>query len=183
MKIQPEIRTEKLILRPFLLSDSKRVQQLAGDIRVATTALNIPYPYKDGMAEAWIGSHREGMVNDKEITYGIVLKENNELIGAIGFMINRAHRKAELGYWIGIPYWGKGYCTESSKAMIKFGFDRLDLNKIYANALVSNVASWTVMEKSGMKYEGTLRHEVIKDGVPQDLKQYAIIKEDFESLY
>ena len=179
MKEQPILQTKRLILRPFKLSDSKIVQELAGDSRIAETTLNIPHPYKDGIAEAWIGTHRESFYNNTGITYAIVKKDDNKLIGAIGLMINSNHKKAELGYWIGVPYWGQGYCTESSKEIIKLGFDILDLNKIFARARVENIASWTVMEKINMKYEGTLRHEVIKDGVPIDLKAYAIIREDY----
>jgi len=179
MKEQPILQTERLIIRPFKLSDSQRVQELAGNPKIAETTLNIPHPYKDGMAEAWIGTHRESFYNNTGITYAIIKKDDNKLIGAIGLMINNNHRKAELGYWIGVPYWGEGYCTESAREIIKLGFDGLDLNKIYARALVDNIASWTVMVKIGMEYEGTLRHEVIKDGVPIDLKSYAIIREDF----
>lgn len=176
MREQPILQTERLILRPFMLSDSKSVQKLAGDHRIADTTLNIPHPYSDGMAEAWIGSHREAFFNDNGITYAITKKGDDELIGAIGLMINRLHRKAELGYWVGVEYWGQGYCTEATKTIIKLGFEKLDLNKIYARAFVTNIASWTVMEKAGMIYEGTLRQEIIKDGVPLDLKSFAIIK-------
>lgn len=180
MDKQKSIKTERLTLRPFQLSDAKRVQLLAGDKRIAETTLNIPHPYENGMAESWIESHHDSFIKGISFTYAIIEKESNVLIGAIGLMINSIHRKAELGYWIGVQYWGKGYCTEASKAVIKLGFEYLNLNKIFARALVSNVGSWTVMEKIGMFYEGTLRHEVIKDGIPYDLKSYAILKEDYD---
>ncbi len=177
---QPIIVTERLVLKPFLLSDARRVQYLAGNTKVAETTLNIPHPYEDGMAESWIGTHRESFNEGKGFTYAITNKDTDELIGAIGIMINPTHRRGELGYWIGVPYWGNGYCTEASKALIKYGFTELLLNKICANALVTNIASWTVMEKAGMLYEGTLRQEVIKDGVAYDLKAYAILKDEYE---
>lgn len=176
---QPVIYTDNLILRPFVLSDARIVQQLAGDVKIAETTLNIPHPYENGMAEAWIGTHRESFSEGKGVTYAVVKNDTNELIGAIGLMINPAHKKAELGYWIGFPYWRNGYCTEASIALIKYGFVELDLNKIYAKAFVLNVGSWTVMEKAGMVYEGTLRQEVIKNGIPYDLKSYAVLREDF----
>lgn len=178
---QPNIDTERLILRPFLLSDSKRVQHLAGNTKVAETTLNIPHPYEDGMAEVWIGTHRESFNEGKGVTYAIVSKDTDELIGAIGIMINPTHCRGELGYWIGVPYWGNGYCTEASKALINFGFNELFLNKICANALVTNIASWTVMEKVGMLYEGTLRQEVMKNDLSYDLKTYAILKDEYEN--
>ncbi len=179
MTDQPMLYSERLILRPFTLSDAFIVQKLAGNPKIAETTLNIPHPYENGMAEMWIGTHRESFNEGKGVTYAIVNKDSKELIGAIGLMINLVHEKAELGYWIGLPYWGKGYCTEASKLLIDFGFNKLDLNKIYAKALVSNKNSWNVMEKVGMNYEGTLRQEVIKDGIAYDLKSYAILKDEY----
>jgi RimJ/RimL family protein N-acetyltransferase len=179
MNNQPNLNTERLVLRPFTLSDSYMVQKLAGNTKIAETTLNIPHPYENGMAEAWIGTHRESFSEGKAVTYAIVNKVTNDLIGAIGLMINPAHKKAELGYWIGFPYWGMGYCTEASRLLIDYGFNELLLNKIYAKAFVANTGSWTVMEKAGMSYEGTLRQEVIKDGIAYDLKTYAILKDEY----
>ncbi|MFA7533959.1 MAG: GNAT family N-acetyltransferase [Tissierellaceae bacterium] len=180
MRIQPTLETDRLILRPFLLSDAKIVQKLAGDYKIAVTTLNIPHPYEDGMAESWIGTHSENFKEGNGVTYAIVNKSDGSLIGAIGLMINKVHRRAELGYWIGVPFWNRGYCTEASKVIVQYGFEKLDINKIFARALVSNTGSWKVMEKTGMSYEGTLKHEVLKDGIPLDLKTYAIIREDYK---
>lgn len=177
---QPNLYTERLVLRPFKLSDAKQVQMLAGEMKIAETTLNIPHPYENGMAEAWIGTHRQGLKQEKEVTYAIVNANTDQLMGAISLMsINPIHKKAELGYWIGVPYWGKGYCTEASKALIDYGFKDLNLNKIYAKALVTNIASWTVMEKVGMSHEGTLRQDMIKDGVAYDFKTYGILKDEY----
>lgn len=181
MNNQPNLHGERLILRTFTLSDAYLVQKLAGHIKIAETTLNIPHPYENGMAEAWIGTHRESFTEGKGVTYAIVNKVTNDLIGAIGLMINPTHKKAELGYWIGFPYWGMGYCTEASRLLIDYGFNELLLNKIYAKAFVSNTGSWTVMEKAGMSYEGTLRQEVIKDGIAYDLKTYGILKNEYFS--
>lgn len=179
MEIQPIIKTERLILRPFELSDSKRVQELAGDSKISKTTLNIPHPYEDGLAESWISAHRDNLNSGKSITYAIVKKDTDELIGSISLMLNKIHKKAELGYWIGVPYWKKGYCTEASQRIIEFGFRELQLNRIYALAMVDNVGSWRVMEKVKMKYEGTRRQDVIKNGVSVDLKSYGILREEF----
>lgn len=179
MDTQPIIETERLILRPFELSDSKSVQELAGDSRIAETTLNIPHPYEDGMAETWINTHKDNLNSGKIITYAIEKKDTKELIGAIGLVINKIHKKAELAYWIGVPYWRKGYCTEASKSIIAFGFEELNLNRIYALAMEINAGSWKVMEKVGMKYEGTRKQDVVKNGLPMDLRSYAIIREEF----
>ncbi len=177
--IQPVIETERLTLRPFHLSDAKRVQELAGDVKIAETTLNIPHPYEDGMAEAWIGTHKDSLVDGKSITYAITEKNTGALVGAISLMgMNNIHRKAELGYWIGVPYWNKGYCTEAARVFVELGFKELNLNRIYALAFATNKGSWSVMEKTGMIYEGTRREDVVKDGIPQDLKSYGILRKD-----
>ncbi len=112
------------------------------------------------------------------ITYAITLKGSEELIGAISLMINKVHKKAELAYWIGVDYWGNGYCSEASKTLIKYGFDELNLNRIFALSMDSNVGSYKVMEKIGMKYEGIRRQDIIKNGVSKDLVSYSILKNE-----
>lgn len=182
MEKQPILKTSRLLLRPFDINDAKRVQELAGDIKVATHTLNIPHPYEDGMAEAWINTHKEHLEQDKSITYAVVIHKTQELIGAISLMLNLNHKKAEIGYWFGAPYWGKGFCTEATIEIIKLGFEQLGLNKIFACAVVENTGSWRVMEKAGMAFEGVRRQEVLKWGEFKDLKFYYILSEDYKTL-
>ena len=177
---QTTIKTERLILRPFDLSDSKRVQELAGDIKIAETTLNVPYPYEDGMAESWIATHENNFNSGNGIIYAIVKKDTRELIGTVSLMgIKNIHKKAELAYWIGAPYWGNGYCTEACQSIIEFGFKNVNLNKIYALSFVDNIGSWRVMEKLGMEYEGTRREDVIKNGIAINARSYSILKREF----
>lgn len=180
MYSQPIIHTDRLLLRPFKISDSSKVKELAGHSKIAETTLHVPHPYQDGMAETWINSHKDIFINKKGIIYAIIKKDSNELIGTVGLSINDIHRKAELAYWVGVPYWGKGYCTEASKALIEYGFKELNLNRIYALSMDYNIGSYKVMENIGMKCEGTRKQDVIKNGVPKDLKSYAILKEEFK---
>jgi RimJ/RimL family protein N-acetyltransferase len=180
MEGQPILYTERLLLRPFSLDDAKRVQALAGDIKVATYTINIPHPYEDGVAEHWISTHNENLEQNKSITYAVVIDEIQELIGAISLMLNLNHKKAEIGYWFGASYWNKGYCTEAAREMIKLGFEQLDLNKIFACAVVENIGSWRVMEKAGMSFEGVRRQDVLKWGEFKDLKYYYVLKEDYK---
>ena len=176
---QPIIKTERLILRTFDLSDSKRVQELAGNIKIAETTLNVPYPYEDGMAESWIAIHENNFNNGNGITYAVVKKDTRELIGVVSLMgINNIHKKAELAYWMGVPYWGNGYCTEACQAIIQFGFENTNLNKIYALSFEDNIGSWRVMEKLGMEYEGIRRQDVIKNGIAMDSRSYSILREE-----
>ncbi len=102
--------------------------------------MNVPYPYEDGMAESWIGTHENSFNNGNGITYAIVNKDTRELIGTISLMgIKNIHKKAELAY-----------CTEACHAIIEFGFENANLNKIFVLSFEDSIGSWRVMEKLGM---------------------------------
>ena len=171
----PCIETERLILRPFNLEDAKEVQRLAGDIEIAKTTLHIPHPYEDGMAEEWINRHVEAYERGVSLTLAITHKEEKYLIGAVGLIINKDHDRAELGYWIGKPYWNKGYCLEAAKALCDYGFQKIGLNKICASHLKRNPASGKVMQKIGMEQEGVFREHVKKWGKYEDLVYYGMV--------
>ncbi|HEY44041.1 MAG TPA: GNAT family N-acetyltransferase [Anaerolineae bacterium] len=177
---QPFLETDRLLLRPFSLSDAPIVQKLVGDEAIAATTLNIPHPYEDGMADEWIGSHQEGFEKGEAVIFAITLRDGNALIGAIGLEINQQHERAELGYWIGKPYWSKGYCTEAAEAVVRFGFDKYKMLRIHAAHFSNNKASGRVMEKIGMKHEGRLRNHIKKWGRFEDLEVYGILREEFK---
>jgi RimJ/RimL family protein N-acetyltransferase len=86
-----------------------------------------------------------------------------------------------LGYWIGKPYWSKGYCTEAGKEMLRYGFIVLGLNRIHASYLSRNPASGRVMEKLGMIHEGTRRQHVLKWDVFEDVELKGILKKDWKT--
>lgn len=179
---QPELLTERLRLRPFTLADAPRVQKLAGDAAIADTTYNIPHPYETGMAEAWIGYHPHDFDAGINATFAIALLKTDELLGAIGLSIKKMHQRAEMGYWIGVPYWGKGYCTEAARAMLKYGFRQLQLNRIVAEHFARNPASGRVMQKLGMTFEGTLRQHMQKGAQFEDMKVYGILRDEFVTL-
>jgi RimJ/RimL family protein N-acetyltransferase len=101
------------------------------------------------------------------------------LIGAMGIHISQSHNRAELGYWIGVPYWNQGYCTEAARAVLRYGFETLGLNRIQARHLARNPASGRVMIKIGMRHEGTMRQAVIKWEAYEDIKLYAILRSEY----
>jgi RimJ/RimL family protein N-acetyltransferase len=167
MRKLPTLTTARLVLRRFLLSDATTVQRLAGDREVADTTLAIPHPYPDGMAESWIAAHEGAWTRHEGATLAITEAEAG-LVGAISLRIELPQRRAELGYWIGRPYWGHGYATEAVRAMLDFGFRRLSLHRIYAYHFVRNPASARVLAKAGMEHEGTLRGHFYRWGAPED---------------
>lgn len=180
MKEQPVLETRRLILRPFAASDAADVQRLAGDREIADTTLNIPHPYEDGMAEEWIATHRPRFEEGKLCNFAITLRDSGDLIGAMGLVITRRFDHAELGYWMGKPYWGKGFCTEAGRAVIEYGFTHLGLHRIHASYMARNPASGRVMRKLGMKQEGVLRGHVKKWDKYEDLILFAIVKPEWE---
>jgi RimJ/RimL family protein N-acetyltransferase len=172
--------TERLVLRPFNLSDAADVQRLAGAPQIADTTLNIPHPYQNGMAEAWIETHAPAFARGEMAIFAIT-DPAGPLLGAISLRLEPAHGRAELGYWIGVPYWGRGYATEAAVAIIAYGFEVLAVERIYAAHLVRNPASGQVMRKAGMAYEGCHRRHIHKHGRPEDIACYGILRTDHPS--
>jgi RimJ/RimL family protein N-acetyltransferase len=177
MAPQPTLQTERLLLRPFRLEDAAAVQRLAGVREIADTALTIPHPYLDGMAESWIGTHAEAWERQERAAFAITT-EADGVIGAISLHLKPAHRRAELGYWVGQPFWNRGHATEAALAAISFALGALGLNRIHAAHLTRNPASGRVLTKAGMRFEGTLRQHVIKWDRPEDVAVYGILRTD-----
>ena len=180
MKIHPTLQTARLTLRPFAPADAPEVQRLAGAKEIAATTLNIPHPYEDGMAAQWIATHPQAFNEGKQVTFAMERNSDSALIGAIGLHdIRDRHSRAEMGYWVGAPYWGQGYCTEAARAILDYGFNTICLNRIYATHLARNPASGRVMQKIGMQYEGRLRQHARKGGQFEDLEHYGILRADY----
>ncbi|MDH5229131.1 MAG: GNAT family N-acetyltransferase [Gammaproteobacteria bacterium] len=164
MEAQPELHSPRLILRAFNTNDAAQVQALAGDERIADTTAHIPHPYPADAAINWISTHANAWQTGEAVVYAIILNAGQTLIGAISII--RIHQQqAEIGYWIGVPFWGKGYATEALQTIIKFAFKQLRLKRLSANYLQRNPASGRVLTKAGMQCcgEGKLdcgyRHE------------------------
>jgi len=179
MEQRTTLHTQRLILRPFEIVDARDVQRLAGDHAIADTTLNIPHPYEDGMAEQWIATHQPQFEAGEGRVFAIALRATGELVGAIGLVMNRRFDRAELGYWIGRPYWNQDYCTEAGHAVLWYGFTELNLNRIHAYHLSRNPASGRVMEKLGMTREGLLRQHAKKWDKYEDLVEYGLLRQDW----
>lgn len=174
----PILQTKRLILRAFEPADAPRVQALAGAREVALTTLSIAHPYEDGMAEQWIAGHGAAWENREHLSLAITSEEEG-LMGAMGLVLAMPHRRAEIGYWIGVPYWGRGLATEAAMAVIDYGFRELELNRIVGQVYSMNPASSRVLEKVGMTHEGTLRQHIIRFDALQDVKYYAILASEW----
>ena len=173
----PSLETERLLLREFLIADAPVVQRLAGDERISRTTF-VPHPYEDGMAAEWIRSQARDYRAGKAINFAIVAMEEGTLVGSIGLRLSPTHRRGELGYWIGVPYWGRGYCTEAGRAVVRWAFEALDLHRVCAPHFASNPASGRVLEKIGMRAEGHLRDHYFRDGKYEDSVFWGILRSD-----
>ncbi len=168
--------TERLILRPLHAGDAGVVRELAGDCEVARTTLHIPHPYPDGAAQEWIAGLRPAAKEGRLHTFAMVRRSDDLFLGVISLATEKEHRRAELAYWLGRPYWGQGYTTEAARRMVRFGFEQLDLHRICAFAMAKNPASARVMQKIGMSHEGRLVQHIRKWDQYEDLDAYGIIR-------
>jgi ribosomal-protein-alanine N-acetyltransferase len=176
---RPTIKTERLILRPITLEDVPEIQRLAGDRDVSsqTSDGEIPQP---GTEEQWFKKRQERFEKGEVVDFAIIHRDEGILIGAIG--LGAEYKKDEsmqLGFWIGKPYWNQGYCTEAARAVVRYGFEALELHRIYSRHFTRNPASGHVMQKIGMKHEGTLREAYKKWGRFEDIVCYAILKSEY----
>lgn len=174
---QPTLETERLVLRGFRMSDVDAVQALANDVDIARNTLNIPHPYGHDEVAEWIRSHPGQLEKRQAVTYAVTAAVEG-VVGAVGLVLEPEHERAELGYWIGRPYWGRGYATEAARSVVAWGFRALSLHRIHASHFPRNPASGQVLRKLGMRHEGTLRQHVRKWGEFVDLERYGLLRSD-----
>jgi RimJ/RimL family protein N-acetyltransferase len=159
----PVLKTDRLVLRALCQRDVPVIVQLASDRRVAENTARIPHPYAADEAEQFVA--QANRQNDSA-TFAITL--NGSLIGACGIDVRQDG--AELGYWLGVPFWGYGYATEAVRAVIDYGFGALGYEVLHSGARVSNPASRRVLEKCGFQWSGVrfCRIRAINSAAPID---------------
>ena len=138
-----KIETERLVLKKLVDADKERLVSLIGDFRVSKTLSNVPYPYTLDDADEWLK-----IVDNEEFNLNIFL--NDDLIGGVG-LTPAEDDFYELGYWLGVEYWGQGYATESVMELLNYAKSNTPCEKLKANAFKENVASAKVLEKNGFK--------------------------------
>jgi len=160
----PVLATERLVLRAPRREDVKAVAALANDRRIAENTLKLPHPYGLIDAEQWIAA-----TNTRPGETTLLIEREGEAIGACGFDI-RNGVEPEIGYWIGVPFWGQGYATEAARALIDYAFEERGHATLVAGARVSNAASRRVLEKCGFQWTGVAlyRFRAISSSAPCD---------------
>ncbi len=182
MEKLPIIPTKRLILGPLSIADIPRIVEYADNPNIAKMLRNLPSPYAEKDAVFWINLANQGIENKTAYVFKIGLKERNEFIGGMGLHSVSTHDKAEAGYWIAEPFWGKGYATEALGALLGFGFKTVGLNKIYAVHNTQNPASGKVMINNNMIKEGVLVDEEKKDDKYLTMVRYRLTKREYEEL-
>lgn len=177
-ELPPTLRTERLLLRPYTISDAPDLRRHLSDAAVAGQTLTVPHPYPEAAADEFIAALAPAWAARKRASWAVTRAVDGVLVGGIGLKLTLAHRRAEVGYWIAKPEWGKGYATEATRRLIAFGFDELDLHRVEAHHFVENPASGRVLVNAGMSPEGVHRGVVWRDDRPRDLKSYAILRTD-----
>lgn len=165
-------------MRPLDRADIPAVQRLASAEEIARNTF-VPHPYPPDGAEKFVQQALEGWRQDDAYVFAIIENASGQFAGCMGIHPEPAHHRAIVGYWIGLPFWGRGLATAALRLIIQFGFESLQLNRIAAGHFPQNPASGRVMQKANMRYEGTLRGALLHRGEFKDEALYAILREDF----
>ena len=163
-------------IRKWELSDAADLAAALSNKKVQDNLRDgLPYPYTEQDGIEFISAMLSADRND---IFAFAITIDDKAIGSIGaFRQNNIHKQtAELGYYIGEDYWGKGIMTEAVKQICEFVFSKSDIIRIYAEPFAYNTASCRALEKAGFQYEGTLRKNAVKNGKVLDMKMYSLLR-------
>ncbi|WP_299766410.1 GNAT family protein [uncultured Dokdonia sp.] len=166
-----------ITLRPLELSDASQLATLANNKNIWNNLRDyIPFPYNENDAKSFITQTKQ---EDPKQNFGIEYKGN--LCGVIGVITqNDVYRKtAEIGYWIGEPYWGKGIATKAIALITHYGFEQLELIRIHAGVFEYNISSMKALEKNGYMKDGIFKKAIIKNEKIYDEHRYYIIRDEY----
>jgi RimJ/RimL family protein N-acetyltransferase len=167
----PELKCEKLKLRGFLDSDKVRLSKLCNNKKIWDNLRDfIPFPYTELDAANFINFCQE---EDPQVTFAIEFK--GEFVGCIGLVrqTDIYRLSAEIGYWIGEPYWGLGIASQAVKLLVDYGFKQLGLVRIFTGVFDYNKASQRVLEKAGFKLDCIFEKSIIKNDIIGDEYRYS----------
>jgi len=167
-------------LEPISLAHAADVQALASDPLIAATS-NVPHPYPPDGAIAWIRYTLAQRELGYEINYAIC--DDEQLVGVCGVLnISGNPRRGELGYWIGVPYWNRGYASTAARDLVRRMFVEQGIDELYSSCLVRNTASFRVLEKTGFRHVGYGTHVDSKWGPEEQFAMFELKKHDWAAL-
>jgi len=150
-------------LRPVRKTDAASVAELANDPEIAKNTFHIPHPYRLRDARSWISRRVRDPKEHPRRDLVFVIDVGGRAVGAIGLHAISGH-KAEIGYWLGRPFWGRGIMTRAVRLVVRHAFTKLKLRRVYAYTYLWNAGSQRVLIKAGFQREGLLRKNVEKHG-------------------
>ena len=166
------------MIREWKIEDAARLAEMLNNRKILNNLRDgLPYPYTEKDAEEYIVSM---LAADKTKTFAFAITVDNQVVGSIGvFRCDNIHsRTAEMGYYIGEPYWGRGLGTSAVTQVCQYIFEHTDIIRIFAEPFAYNIGSCRVLEKAGFQFEGLLRSNAVKNGKVIDMKMYSLIKEN-----
>ncbi|MFC6488898.1 GNAT family N-acetyltransferase [Nitratireductor sp. GCM10026969] len=173
----PVLVTERLVLRPPHEDDVPELVELANNRRVAEMLSRMPYPYSEADAEVFVRGSRSEFRSGCH--YAVALADSGAFVGCAG--IDMRQYGLELGYWIGEPYWGRGYATEVAHALVDLAFRATDIDRLHVSCRVINSASRRVIHKCGFQYVGQgMMDSVVAGKVP--VERYQLDRKTWVSL-
>jgi len=170
-----ELKLKNSTIRPWRSGDEGSLVRHADNYKIWRNVRDrFPHPYTIDDARAWI---EYSSLEEPKTNFAIVVDE--AAVGGIGLILQTDiyRRSAEIGYWLGEEFWGRGIMAEAVRAMTDWAFDNFDLSRIYAGVLEWNPASMRVLEKAGFQFEARLRKAVTKEGRTMDDFIYAIVRD------
>lgn len=176
MTARPTLETARLKLRAYRENDVAELLPLIGTPEVAATTLRIAHPYSEQDAQAFFALAQD----PDKLWLAITLRADGRQIGGIGLRLEPQHQHGELGYWLGVPYWGQGYATEAAREILRYGFQELGLHRIFASHFKHNPASGRILKKLGMRYEGCQREHLRKWDQFVDSELYGILRQEWQ---
>jgi RimJ/RimL family protein N-acetyltransferase len=179
---QAVLETLRLSLRPLELSDALDIQNAANKREIADTMISLPHPYPEGEAERYISRKQKERDAGSSVTFLIEKKAEKVFCGLIEMRdIDHEHSQGELSFWLAINEWGQGYMSEVIPVIVRYGFEVLRLNRLYAYHMLRNPTTGRVLEKNGFKQEGLLRQRVQKWDQFEDVLLLAILRQDWQA--
>jgi len=181
-----KLSTTRLILRDIKKTDAGSILKYINNLMVSRYLLVVPFPYTKKDANWWVNNCAENQKKKPRISYelGITIKPKNEIIGGVGVSkIDEFQGTAEIGYWLGEPYWRNGYMSEAAEKIIDFAFNDLKLRKLKIPAFAVNKASNGLARKLGFTLEGTLRKHcrAKSTGKIHDENIYGLFRNEWKS--
>lgn len=165
-------------IRKWKMEDAAWLAELLNNKKILDNLRDgLPYPYTKKDAEEYISSMLSA---DQTKSFAFAITVNGKVAGSIGvFRCENIHfRTAEMGYYIGEPYWGNGLGTSAVTQVSNYIFENTDIIRIFAEPFADNIASCRILEKAGFQFEGLLRSNALKNGKVLDMKMYALVKGD-----